>query len=335
MTFGRRVIAGEQSRTMAQDAPHNAVRVAARLANGFALDLVKLGGFGRDVIDGLLLVAISQANVAQITRDPDLQRAYATLDQAPPDELRRPVSISAIANSLKIPFETARRRITTLTELGLLKAERRGVILPQAPLSSPFYRLGAEANYRLVRNLYDRLRGIGLLEGLPRPDGPAFDPQHPPVRLVIRLSSSYLLRLAEPLSAYIGDLVTALILMDVIHANTEDWPDSEGGEADVGWSPEGFVADQHRKPVNATTLAQRLGIPQETVRRHLARLLERDQCEHVADGYLIPARVLARGPFVQFMTVNQLNLHRLYTSLAEFGVLSEWEHEVLRQRGVA
>ena len=75
---------------MAHDVSHQSLRVAARLANGFALDLVKLGGFGRDVVDGLLLAAISQANVAQITRNPELQRRYATLDQPPPDELRRP-----------------------------------------------------------------------------------------------------------------------------------------------------------------------------------------------------------------------------------------------------
>ena len=44
---------------MARDASHAKLRVAARLANGFALDLVKLGGFGRDVLDALLLCAIS------------------------------------------------------------------------------------------------------------------------------------------------------------------------------------------------------------------------------------------------------------------------------------
>lgn len=320
---------------MAQAAPHTSIRVAARLTNGFALDMVKLGGFGRDVIDGLLLVAISQANVAQIIRDPDLQLAYATLDQAPPDDIRRPVSISAIANSLRIPFETARRRISTLTELGIVRTERRGVIVPQAPLMSPFYRLGAEANYGLVRTLYYRLRGIGLLEGLPRPNGPPFDPEHPPFRLVIRLSSSYLLRLAEPLSEHIGDLVTALILMDVIQANIEHLPDNEGGDADLAWSPEGFVADHHREPVSVTQLSQRLGIPQETVRRHLARLLKDDRCERIADGYQVSSRILAREPFVQYMIANQLNLHRLYVALAEFGVLSEWEREILRLRGAA
>jgi len=320
---------------MAHETPHTSIRVAARLANGFALDLVKLGGFGRDVIDGLLLVAISQANVAQITRNAELQRTYATLDQPPPDDMRRPVSVSAIANSLRIPFETARRRISALAEAGVVKTAHRGVILPTAPLNSPFYRMGAEANYALVRNLYFRLRGLGLLEDLPRPNGPPFDPDHPPVRLVIRLSSDYLLRLAEPVTQYMGDLVSGLLLMDVIHANTEHLPDTEGGDADGGWAAEGFVPDVQRRPVRATALSERLGIPLETVRRHLQRLVDADRCERKEDGYLVPARILARAPFVQYMLDNQSHLHRLYAGLADFGVLSEWEREILALRGAA
>ena len=320
---------------MAREAPNTSIRVAARLANGFALDLVKLGGFGRDVIDGLLMVAISQANVAQITRNAELQRTFATLDQPPPDEMRRPVSISALANSLRIPFETARRRIASLVDAGIVRTAPRGVVIPAGPLNSPFYRMGAEANYGLVQSLYFRLRGIGLLEDLPRPNGPAFDPDNPPIRLVIRLSSDYLLRLAEPLSRHMGDLVTGLILMDMIHANTEHLADTEAGDPSGGWSAEGFVPDHVRRPVRATQLSERLGIPQETVRRHLQRLVEADQCERNKDGYLAPARILARAPFVQYMVDNQSHLHRLYTGLGDFGVLSEWEREILALRGAA
>jgi DNA-binding Lrp family transcriptional regulator len=320
---------------MARDAPHSRLRVAARLANGFALDLVKLGGFGRDVIDALLLCAVSQANVAQITRNAALQRTYATLDQPPPDELRRPVSVSAIANSLRIPFETARRRISSLVELGVVRTAERGVIIPTAPLNSPFYRMGAEANYALVRNLYFRLRGIGLLEDLPRPTAGAFDPEHPPVRLVIRLSSDYLLRLAEPITIHMGDLVTGLVLMDVVHANTEHLDDSQGGEDEEAWTERAFVPDSLRRPVRTTTLAERLGIPQETVRRHIHRLVESGKCERSGNGCIIPARVLARPPFVQYMLDNQSHLHRLYAALGDFGILAEWERQVLALRGAA
>jgi DNA-binding Lrp family transcriptional regulator len=320
---------------MAGETPYTSIRVAARLANGFALDLVKLGGFGRDVIDGLLIAAISQANVAQVIRSPDLQRAYATLDQPPPDEMRRPVSVSGVANSLRIPFETARRRIANLAEASIVRTTPRGVIVPTGPLNSPFYRMGAEANYGLVRALYFRLRGIGLLDDLPRPTGPAFEPDNPPIRLVIRLSSDYLLRLAEPISLYMGDLVTGLVMMDVIHANTEHLPDTEAGDPDHGWSPEGFVSDDLRRPVRTTTLADRLGIPQETVRRHLHRLVKADRCERIGDGYRVPNRILARGPFVRYMLDNRSHLQRLYAALSDFGVLFQWERDVLALRGAA
>lgn len=319
---------------MAPTAPNSTVRVAARLSNSFALNLVKLGGFGRDVIDGLLMAAITQANLAQINRNPELQRAYATLEQVPPDSLRRPVSISAIANSLRIPFETARRRVHALIDLGVVAVEPRGVIIPQGPLNSPLYRYFAEAHYTLVRDLYMRLRRIGLLADLARMDAPPFDPANKPVRLVARLSSNFVLRLAEPLTLHIGDLVSGLILMETVNANTEHLPDSEGGD-DADWTAAGFVDDDLRRPVRPAALSERLGIPPETVRRHLRRLTKSGLVERKEDGFVVPAQVLARPPLIQCMVDNQSHLHRLYAGLAEFGVLAEWEREILALRGAA
>jgi hypothetical protein len=155
------------------------------------------------------------------------------------------------------------------------------------------------------------------------------------VRLVVRLSSDYLLRLTEPINLHVGDLVSGLILMDVIHANTEHLPDTEGGEPDGEWSPEGFVPDHMRRPVRAAALAERLGIAPETVRRHLARLIAADRCERVDEGFVVPTRILARAPFIQFMVDNQSHLQRLFSGLADFSVLSEWEREILALRGAA
>lgn len=314
---------------MAQEPSNSSLRVAARLAVGFALDLVKLGGFGRDIIDGLLLVAISQANVALITRDPDLQRTYATLDQPPPDELRRPVSVNALAGSLRLPFETTRRRVAAMIKAGVLQSTPRGVILPQAPLNSPFYRMAASANYGLLRTLYFRLRRIGLLSELSRPNAPPFDPEHPPVRLVIRLSADYILRLVDPLNRHLGDLVSGLILLDVFHANTEHLADTQGGNDGDDWTEGGFVSDADRRPVSVAEIARRLGIPHETVRRRLMRLVADDRCERSNDGYWVSSRILANGLLFEVVLTNQANLHRLFAALAESGVLSEWEREVL------
>lgn len=305
------------------------LRVAARLANGFALDLVKLGGTG-DIVDRLLGAAISQANVAQITRSPELQLRYATFDAIPPDEERRPVSINAIASSLRIPFETTRRRVAALAEVGVLQVVPRGVIVPNGPLTTPQYRQMVFANYELVRSLYARLRGVGVVDDLAHAPS-RFDPSDPPVRLVIRLSTDYLLRLAEPVTQHIGDVIMGLVLMDVILANTEHVPDIEPPEM---IAPEGHVRDELRRPVRAAALAERLGVPLETVRRRLAKLVETDRCERRADGYVVPGRVLGREPFVQYMVANRTHVQRLFQGLADHGVLALWD-EPAGLRGAA
>jgi hypothetical protein len=310
-------------------APISQLRVAARLANGFALDLVKLGGYGRDIVDGLLIGAISQANVAQITRSPELQRRYATLDAVPPDELRRPVSINAVAASLHIPFETARRRVAQLTEAGVVQATPRGLIIPNGPLTSPVYRARSEASYELVRTLYSRLRAIGMFADLPRAPCP-FAAAERPVRLVIRLSTDYLMRLAEPVTQHVGDVVSGIVLMDVIHANTEHLPDDEGPDPSPGPLP-----DAMRRPIRPAALSARLHIPQETVRRHLNRLVETDRCERTAEGYFVPARVLTRPQFTNYVLGNQVHVQRLFQGLAELGVLTLWDHEAAGLRGAA
>ncbi len=314
---------------MAQEPSNSSLRVSARLAVAYALDMVKLGGFGRDIVDGLLLAAISQANIAMITRDPDLQRIYATLDQPPPDALRRPVSVNAIAGSLHLPFETTRRRIAALVKAGVLQSTPRGVIVPLASLNTAFYRMIAVANYELSRTLYARLRKIGLLTELSRPNAPPYDPEHPPVRLVIRQSADYVLRLVDSLNVHLGDLVSGLILLDVFHANTEHFADTEGGDDDGAWTEGGFVADAQRRPVSAAEIARRLGIAHETVRRRLTRMVAEGRCERNEHGYWVTSRILASGLLLDIVLNNQTNLQRLFAALAESGVLSEWEREVI------
>jgi DNA-binding transcriptional ArsR family regulator len=222
-----------------------------------------------------------------------------------------------------------------LVELGIINQAPKGVIIPTAPLNSPFYRMYAEAHYSLVRNLYFRLRAINLLDDMERPVSERFDPDNPPVRLVARLSSDFLLRMAEPLALHIGDVVSGIVLLDLFAANTEHLPDTEGGRDDGGWSLDGFVPDELRRPVRPRILSERLGIPPETIRRHLLRLQEDGHCERREDGYVVPSRALVRPPVVRFIQDNQSHLHRLFAALADFGVLAEWEREVVALRGAA
>ena len=65
-------------------------------------------------------------------------------------------------------------------------------LIPQAPLSSPIYRANSETHYEMVRVLYGRLRGIGLLDQLPQ--AAPCDLSVPPIRLVRRFAADYVLR---------------------------------------------------------------------------------------------------------------------------------------------
>ena len=77
-------------------------RLTMRASVALVLDLVKVCRTGRTLNDGAIALSIIQANIDPIIRDPELQRAYATLDCPPPDDLRRPVSVNSIANALRL-----------------------------------------------------------------------------------------------------------------------------------------------------------------------------------------------------------------------------------------
>ncbi|MET0272880.1 MAG: hypothetical protein ABW360_07800 [Phenylobacterium sp.] len=291
----------------------------------FVLDLIRVGRGDRDLLDTLISVAIVQANVAPLLRDADLQKAYAADDEAPPDELRRPVSMNAIAHSLVLPYETVRRRVTAMTADGICEMIPGGVIISSQVLSSPGHRQVIIDTYDLVRRFYLRLRQLGELAGLPEPVRPWDPAADTPVRMVVRCSSDYVLRLVDLLTRHIGDLIAGVVFLDILRANTERLPDSERGGPDAG--PSGFVHDAHRQPVRVATLAGRLDIPQETVRRHAAQLLKDDRCERVDGGLIIPSRVLARPNVVQMMRDNHASLYRLYAHLAQLGIGAEWERQ--------
>jgi hypothetical protein len=298
------------------------VRVASRLANAFILDLVKYGRHGRNVVDALIRGAISHANESYMLRDPQLHRQFATLDQDVPDALRRPVSINALANSLQVPFETVRRRTNALCAAGACRSVPGGIILPQTATSSASYRATMQFQWDRLRELYLRLRAIGLFEDLAGRGTPV-EAADPPMRLAGRYVTEYVLRFTEPRILRLRDPVRALVVMDLITANTEHFEDDQGGSGAPG--AEGLPPDAARQPVSVRAVSLRLGIAYETARRHLAALEDYGVCRRTPRGYVVPAEVLASGPFTQFVEDHHVQLTRLFAGLAEHGVLDAWE----------
>lgn len=108
-----------------------------------------------------LYFAIANANTAHLDESA-LGAAYASIDNPPPDELRRPVSILSLAQMLGMPFETARRHVNKLIAAGRCARVPGGVIVPQADADSEAMRQVMQANARHVRRLVRALRRAGI-----------------------------------------------------------------------------------------------------------------------------------------------------------------------------
>lgn len=133
-------------------------RQATRISAGYFLRyLTLLSEFNDgDMLGGIIILAILSANAAHLDQA-GVGGEYAAAGQAPPDDLRRPVSILSIANTLGLPFETTRRHVNKLIRDGKCVRVRKGVIVPQAFVMTAeaehLSRENAKNLRRLVRDL--------------------------------------------------------------------------------------------------------------------------------------------------------------------------------------
>lgn len=276
-------------------------RALAPLSGVFVLDQVSAGMAGVDSRDAVLVMAINQANIAALTRDPDARQRYGGLEAPAPDEERRPVSLSAIAASLRLPYETVRRRVQRLAGRGVCELTEFGALVPESFLASPAYLQSVVAAHARLYRFYREVTAAGLMEALPAsryPPEPAV-----PIRASLRPLSDYLLRNTEQLMTITGDMTSGLALFGLLSA-----------------------APQLPAPPSSTAaLARRLAMPHETVRRRIGELADAGLVERDGRGVWVPEAVLARPELGALFRDNAANVQRLFTTLAERGVIEAWE----------
>ncbi|MDP2374472.1 hypothetical protein [Reyranella sp.] len=109
-----------------------------------------------DLLRGLVFSAIWTANVKHV-----INTATAAHQAVLPDDQRRPVSILAISNSLRLPYETVRRHAVALEKAGICqRVGQQGVIVPASEhrkLAS-----GTVQAHGMLTNLLADLRRAGL-----------------------------------------------------------------------------------------------------------------------------------------------------------------------------
>lgn len=294
-----------------------AVRVAGRLGMAFFLDCLRTVCDGRDLIDGLILLAVGQANLGHLDRAPELNGRYAALGDIPPADLIRPVSVSAVAASLRLPFETVRRRVAGMLADGLVEAGKAGVVVPTRFLQSDRCRYDVFALNQHVRALCLSLMDLGVV----RPVRSAPPAEAAPTALVARLATEYCLRQTEALARHIEHPAVGVLLIHIIRVTTDHLDDTFTEASEV----QDLVRDDLRRPVSVSTLAARAGLPAETARRYVGLLLERGWVARTLKGGLYLTREMLRGPpWPDARRENVVNLNRMMAGLAAGGALSRW-----------
>lgn len=293
-------------------------RQLSRLGARFLLHAARIVAMtiDRDLITALVALGTVRANLAPIFADPELSARYAAAGAIPPDSLRRPVSIYAVAKSTGIPYETVRRHVRKLQGDGLCLAVDGGIILPAATIGGAGYqRALIETWEALLQFVIDAaatgLHGCSEL----RMDVP--DTR----REALRQTMSFFLDALEQSARALNlETLSVLVLRYVANANIVHLiTDLELGRQYA--SLDTVPPDELRRPVSVYAVSKALLIPYETVRRHAKLLVEHGYIERRPDGGMImPARVLSRPEFVngtsEFADLTQSFLDRL----AEIGL---------------
>lgn len=132
--------------------------VVATAATGRLLEGVRLLGdyWNGDVLRALVFTALWTANVKHVTNT-----APAASQTVLPDELRKPVSVLAISDSLRLPYETVRRHVAALEREGIChRVGRQGwVVLGATHLK---FASRAVRTHDLLVSLLVDLRRAGL-----------------------------------------------------------------------------------------------------------------------------------------------------------------------------
>ena len=294
------------------------VWTTARASLDCIRDVIQLTRGDDDMLEALIFTAALDANMTPVNRDPDLQVIYGGVQVSAPDELRRPVSMNAVAQSLRLPFETARRRFLRLARAGLCVVTPQGVVVPNEAVTSPAYIAKQRARYDRTRRFYEALKAAGAL-----PDAEAGQAGSPPateplVRAANRALSEYMLRAIDGLIALTGDVMSSLVLLELVLANTRALTPAE--LADWTRAPE-----QVGRPIRIAGLAGPLRVSGETIRRHLNSLEDLGYCGRTAGGLVAIAPGSAWPKLARLVDANQANVQRLFARLRQLDILTGWD----------
>ena len=91
-------------------------------------------------------------------------------------------------------------------------------------------------------------------------------------------------------------------------------------------------ADAPYKGVGIAALSRRLQIPDETLRRHAERLIDQGRLARFGRELVVTEEIVSGPVMAEFLRQNTINVRRLFTGLAERGVIEAWDRIGAAQR---
>jgi DNA-binding MarR family transcriptional regulator len=273
-----------------------ASRLILRFIKTRLLEGAKL--FGDDLTATLVFVAITRANVDHVDEERALFERWSDLDAPPPDEIRRPASGYMAAQWLGLSRETVRRKLNSLIAMGMIERVEDGYRSPARALATPEVEAVTARNMEAAGALFRSLAQLGLVEpalvkqageGPPRP------------RMASRALNAFVPPMLDSLQTLTDhDLTSAVVLAAIVTSS---------------------MANPPERP-SALGLVERLGLPRETARRHVAALEARGLVVRTRTGLVAPDAVI-EGPVQRaIMDRGQPYLKSLIARLAQAGVLA-------------
>ncbi|HEX5378404.1 MAG TPA: hypothetical protein VFW47_07500, partial [Phenylobacterium sp.] len=276
--------------TSPTDLRRHVVRLSGELLLGTARLIAE--AVDSDMVTGCIFLAIMRANVRDITRASQDTGAYSGLPDIPPDALRHPVSVYAIAREMKIPYETVRRHVAKLAAANLCRRVEDGLVAPQEVFQTPRMMRAVEENWKLTLWFLKALAEHGI-EAPPRPGAPrGADMSRQVLRLSIGMFLDAMARLTEQIQL---DLVHAVLYVTIAQANVRHLT-TDFARAEPFASLEAPPPDSERRPVSVYAVAREMRLPYETARRHVGRMMKMGLLVRMPDGGLITPSSLHRSP---------------------------------------
>jgi biotin operon repressor len=255
-------------------------RRALRKTVAFTLDRLNEGRalFDGDFGEALIFAAITTANVAHIDDDEFLFSQWSALDTPPPNELRRPVSGYKISFEVALPRETVRRRTNSLLARGVLIQTADGFCTPTEAHASTAFTTYAHHTAVAAAEYFRAMEAIGKVS---RGDLElaAVGPVRP--RMITRASHRLTMAVIEAARRITekDTISTALFLAVLINTLNGKLP---GSKATAG-------------PLSAVALSHSIGLPRETVRRHVRKMLDQGLLAYLGHGLVVPDETLKRS----------------------------------------